>query len=124
MQLVCILSSAFFELEPFHRSHLLPTQPLSLLRCLPYELQAYEYMHVVVMSNENVPDRKSTRLNSSHVRISYAVFCLKKKKQKKNQEKKYKKTQTTRIKRSKKLLITHIHLYSNNYTVLYACMTH
>src|SRR5438874_1739245 len=29
-------------------------------------------------------DRKSTRLNSSHVEISYAVFCLKKKKQKKN----------------------------------------
>src|SRR5207344_3557842 len=28
------------------------------------------------------PDRKSTRLNSSHVRISYAVFCLKKKKKK------------------------------------------
>src|SRR5437660_4920936 len=27
-------------------------------------------------------DRKSTRLNSSHVAISYAVFCLKKKKQK------------------------------------------
>src|SRR5690554_7254034 len=27
-----------------------------------------------------VIDRKSTRLNSSHVRISYAVFCLKKKK--------------------------------------------
>src|SRR3989442_11381644 len=27
-----------------------------------------------------LPDRKSTRLNSSHVRISYAVFCLKKKK--------------------------------------------
>src|SRR5690554_7665390 len=26
-----------------------------------------------------VVDRKSTRLNSSHVRISYAVFCLKKK---------------------------------------------
>src|SRR2546430_8399231 len=28
------------------------------------------------------PDRKSTRLNSSHSQISYAVFCLKKKKQK------------------------------------------
>src|SRR3712207_7390897 len=27
-----------------------------------------------------VPDRKSTRLNSSHANISYAVFCLKKKK--------------------------------------------
>src|SRR5437868_12301077 len=29
-------------------------------------------------------DRKSTRLNSSHVSISYAVFCLKKKKHKKS----------------------------------------
>src|SRR5699024_11371368 len=29
----------------------------------------------------NKKDRKSTRLNSSHVSISYAVFCLKKKKQ-------------------------------------------
>src|SRR3712207_8037287 len=29
-------------------------------------------------------DRKSTRLNSSHANISYAVFCLKKKKQKKS----------------------------------------
>src|SRR3712207_7964021 len=28
----------------------------------------------------NIPDRKSTRLNSSHANISYAVFCLKKKK--------------------------------------------
>src|SRR5690554_7011023 len=31
-------------------------------------------------------DRKSTRLNSSHVRISYAVFCLKKKKKKKHRQ--------------------------------------
>src|SRR5690625_7087908 len=30
-------------------------------------------------------DRKSTRLNSSHVAISYAVFCLKKKKRKKKE---------------------------------------
>src|SRR5690554_7790613 len=30
--------------------------------------------------NGSTQDRKSTRLNSSHVRISYAVFCLKKKK--------------------------------------------
>src|SRR5690606_41369756 len=28
----------------------------------------------------DIQDRKSTRLNSSHVKISYAVFCLKKKK--------------------------------------------
>src|SRR5215510_16105911 len=41
-------------------------------------------------------DRKSTRLNSSHVAISYAVFCLKKKKKKKTKQtikkKKIKKT--------------------------------
>src|SRR5438874_10105653 len=33
-------------------------------------------------SVETRADRKSTRLNSSHVEISYAVFCLKKKKKK------------------------------------------
>src|SRR5439155_25294241 len=32
---------------------------------------------------DEILDRKSTRLNSSHVAISYAVFCLKKKKKKK-----------------------------------------
>src|SRR5437667_2262119 len=31
-------------------------------------------------------DRKSTRLNSSHITISYAVFCLKKKKRKTNEK--------------------------------------
>src|SRR5690625_7276566 len=35
-------------------------------------------------------DRKSTRLNSSHVAISYAVFCLKKKKKKLNKNDKIK----------------------------------
>src|SRR3989442_4576173 len=30
-------------------------------------------------NDDTKQDRKSTRLNSSHVRISYAVFCLKKK---------------------------------------------
>src|SRR3712207_8746180 len=34
--------------------------------------------YVLIMSNHG--DRKSTRLNSSHANISYAVFCLKKKK--------------------------------------------
>src|SRR5699024_12747802 len=34
--------------------------------------------HVINMPEDQ--DRKSTRLNSSHVSISYAVFCLKKKK--------------------------------------------
>src|SRR5258707_2895562 len=34
----------------------------------------------VFMAEEAIRDRKSTRLNSSHANISYAVFCLKKKK--------------------------------------------
>src|SRR5207253_6786698 len=38
------------------------------------------YAHLVVLRVIQDEDRKSTRLNSSHVAISYAVFCLKKKK--------------------------------------------
>src|SRR5215813_15204350 len=50
-------------------------------------------------------DRKSTRLNSSHVRISYAVFCLKKKKKqkKKKYNKKKKKKKENNKKKKKKL---------------------
>src|SRR5438067_4294793 len=42
----------------------------------------FPIMHVDTGHNfpEVLEDRKSTRLNSSHVSISYAVFCLKKKK--------------------------------------------
>src|SRR2546427_7641763 len=36
------------------------------------------------LSGSKPADRKSTRLNSSHSQISYAVFCLKKKKKKKH----------------------------------------
>src|SRR5690349_21952699 len=39
--------------------------------------------HVPDQRRDDDRDRKSTRLNSSHVEISYAVFCLKKKKKKK-----------------------------------------
>src|SRR5947209_14069321 len=37
----------------------------------------------IEMEPDNAADRKSTRLNSSHANISYAVFCLKKKKKEK-----------------------------------------
>src|SRR2546430_6641709 len=36
--------------------------------------------HLVRIAGQELLDRKSTRLNSSHSQISYAVFCLKKKK--------------------------------------------
>src|SRR5690606_41817578 len=36
---------------------------------------------LLALKGSDSPDRKSTRLNSSHVKTSYAVFCLKKKKQ-------------------------------------------
>src|SRR5256885_3047476 len=42
------------------------------LEAVPERLDAFEHLRR--------PDRKSTRLNSSHLVISYAVFCLKKKK--------------------------------------------
>src|SRR3989442_2178386 len=73
--------------------------PLSLHDALPISLRLMKctcgfpnaVWEAVVKSVHRVPmpittsaprasrDRKSTRLNSSHVRISYAVFCLKKK---------------------------------------------
>src|SRR5437773_6235387 len=45
----------------------------------PYSLADYR-------ARVRLGDRKSTRLNSSHITISYAVFCLKKKKKKTKQE--------------------------------------
>src|SRR5215475_8953324 len=46
--------------------------------------RALDYLVGFTLSPVLWRDRKSTRLNSSHVKISYAVFCLKKKKKKKN----------------------------------------
>src|SRR5690625_5898163 len=46
------------------------------------EKYAAEIGQLVGVDPDEVLDRKSTRLNSSHVAISYAVFCLKKKKNK------------------------------------------
>src|SRR5690606_41013524 len=45
---------------------------LSVVTAYPWPLQTW-------MLPGEMPDRKSTRLNSSHVKISYADFCLKKK---------------------------------------------
>src|SRR2546427_12265202 len=57
-------------------------------RVIPYkplldgaiELAQHKVSRCVILQRETL-DRKGTRLNSSHSQISYAVFCLKKKKQ-------------------------------------------
>src|SRR5438045_7541927 len=46
------------------------------------ELAEAEKRYQEIVAKGNAEDRKSTRLNSSHLGISYAVFCLKKKKKK------------------------------------------
>src|SRR5574340_1652858 len=50
----------------------------------------------------HIGDRKSTRLNSSHQKISYAVFCLKKKKQTQKWRRIQKKKQKTDLRKSKR----------------------
>src|SRR5258707_10885349 len=67
------LQCATFLSSPTRSSLFLPSSESSLATC-----------HVSELTNPLLPlspDRKSTRLNSSHANISYAVFCLKKKKQ-------------------------------------------
>src|SRR3712207_8097857 len=48
------------------------------------ETSALEREAEALVTRFDEQDRKSTRLNSSHANISYAVFCLKKKKNKKS----------------------------------------
>src|SRR5699024_826827 len=58
---------------PEGRTHALTVAHVPMTNAEPQMLG-----HVDIKGNDSI-DRKSTRLNSSHVSISYAVFCLKKK---------------------------------------------
>src|SRR5690349_23439982 len=79
----------FVRLRPPPRSTLFPYTTLfrSNVAGTPEVAEAFVCVpllaeeRVVGTLNERLGDRKSTRLNSSHVEISYAVFCLKKKKE-------------------------------------------
>src|SRR5437899_7844094 len=51
----------------------------SRAQACPYRLCDGEKVLLVSLRGPEARDRKSTRLNSSHLGISYAVFCLKKK---------------------------------------------
>src|SRR5205809_1961577 len=69
--------STLFPYTTLFRSQLV--QPLEMRCCQPLPLRQDP---VLEPAREQL-DRKSTRLNSSHGYISYAVFCLKKKKNRK-----------------------------------------
>src|SRR5204863_9423575 len=83
------LRSTLFPYTTLFRSIKLPLFPKRALRKIlfPAEVCGCNFLHVDLIRKKLQPqtsagkrDRKSTRLNSSHVEISYAVFCLKKKK--------------------------------------------
>src|SRR5258707_12024491 len=62
------------------------------MRLLIQRIERCEQNRQAFYSHRSMRDRKSTRLNFSHANISYAVFCLKKKKKKKKAKtKSYKK---------------------------------
>src|SRR5256884_7243318 len=54
----------------------------AVFRLIPFEIKSFNQLGLPAVERLNFEwkDRKSTRLNSSHGYISYAVFCLKKKK--------------------------------------------
>src|SRR3712207_8154036 len=62
-----------------------PPDPLDPPRGCPFTARCPHVMRICAteMPEHTTLDRKSTRLNSSHANISYAVFCLKKKTHKK-----------------------------------------
>src|SRR3712207_8602436 len=73
--------STLFPYTTLFRSERLHQQALGALAGLAvhYERRG-AYGEAQHYARRQVEDRKSTRLNSSHANISYAVFCLKKKK--------------------------------------------
>src|SRR5690625_6526682 len=55
------------------------SQAISIMLVLMFAVLTDYSLFIFSRYREKLRDRKSTRLNSSHVAISYAVFCLKKK---------------------------------------------
>src|SRR5437588_1865699 len=67
--------STLFPYTTLFRSWSAPVPSASARNCSP-DISS-RYLRIAACAQ--IPDRKSTRLNSSHTVISYAVFCLKKK---------------------------------------------
>src|SRR6266496_3491782 len=83
LSLRCAFSTVFFFLmiRPPPRSTLFPYTTLFRSPDAMRFLADQDVYAVTINFLKASGDRKSTRLNSSHVEISYAVFCLKKKKE-------------------------------------------
>src|SRR5438874_8263501 len=73
--------------------HILDAEPAAFHHAKPGAVE--QARHEPGRALEPPEDRKSTRLNSSHVEISYAVFCLKKKKKKNSKHKQDKRSLNT-----------------------------
>src|SRR3712207_7171998 len=65
--------------RPAHETALTDEEVARVRAVLPRLSRDHEHLESLGIPN-SIQDRKSTRLNSSHANISYAVFCLKKKK--------------------------------------------
>src|SRR5690606_41504183 len=75
--LVIVLLVSFFSLGV--RTGLVVALSIPLVLAMTFASMNYFDIGLHKISLGALVDRKSTRLNSSHVKISYAVFCLKKK---------------------------------------------
>src|SRR5437588_8411207 len=81
--------STLFPYTTLFRSQVGPLPAVRLDQIVAQTASALDAAHNRGLIHRDVkPDRKSTRLNSSHTVISYAVFCLKKKKNTKKNKKK------------------------------------
>src|SRR5688572_32317208 len=85
--------SMLISMRNIWKTYQMGTEKVHALHGVSFDIPRGEYIAIIGPSGSGkstlmnligcLEDRKSTRLNSSHSQISYAVFCLKKKKKKK-----------------------------------------
>src|SRR5690606_41788460 len=82
---LCIIVEMRYVVRMALYQRLLAFMNVTKLEKVTFDIQCYAIANAALLSPPSryvhirQSDRKSTRLNSSHVKISYAVFCLKKK---------------------------------------------
>src|SRR5256885_6396144 len=76
------ISSGWNRRDRWARGHDVESRDIARHRQRPRSAEEPRCLRLCRLGGRPAGDRKSTRLNSSHLVISYAVFCLKKKKKK------------------------------------------